>query len=547
VILTVPKYEQRPRPTLGPLVCRFIEENLVHGPGDLRGQPAKLDDEKRMPIWRLYEVWPHKRTDPESGRRVFKRACIMLRKGSAKTEFAAWLALCEVHPDAPVRVMGWKGGLPIGGGVTDAYVPLLANSEEQSGELCFGAVKAILEDCELGRDFDIGLERIVHKSGMGKVLPVANAPGTADGARTTFQVFDETHRLLLPRHKEAHRTMLANVPKRRTADAWSLEITTAPCPGENSVAEDTLQYARQVQAGKVKAPALFFFYRYASDKHKLATEKGLLDAIDEASGPVGEWSDRKTIAAQFSDPTMDEAYNRRVWLNQIARASTRAFDVEQWAKLHRKGYQVPAGAMITLGFDGARTFDSTALIGTEIKTGYQFQVALWERPWDAPEGWEVPVAEVTAAVDDAFRRFKVWRLYADPPYWESQVAEWAGRHGEQSVVVWPTYRTRAMGQAVIAFAGAVEAGELSHDGNADFSRHVGNAYRRTLHVRDDRGERLWTVQKERSDSPNKIDELVAAILSWEARKDAIAAGMGETKVSIYDQRVARGEEVLTRL
>jgi hypothetical protein len=39
-------------------VCEFIEQNLVFGPGDLRGQPAQLDDEKRAFVYRLYEVYP---------------------------------------------------------------------------------------------------------------------------------------------------------------------------------------------------------------------------------------------------------------------------------------------------------------------------------------------------------------------------------------------------------------------------------------------------------------------------------------------------------
>jgi hypothetical protein len=39
--------DDTPFPTLGPQVCDFIEQNLVFGPGDLRGQPAVLDDEKR--------------------------------------------------------------------------------------------------------------------------------------------------------------------------------------------------------------------------------------------------------------------------------------------------------------------------------------------------------------------------------------------------------------------------------------------------------------------------------------------------------------------
>ena len=46
-ILVVPSLDEEPWPTLGGQVCAWIEANLTFGPGDLRGQPAKLDAEKR--------------------------------------------------------------------------------------------------------------------------------------------------------------------------------------------------------------------------------------------------------------------------------------------------------------------------------------------------------------------------------------------------------------------------------------------------------------------------------------------------------------------
>jgi hypothetical protein len=116
VILTVPVDEQF-YPTLGPQVCDFIEQNLVFGPGDLRGQPAVLDDEKRALVYRMYEVYPKKHA--QAGRRRFKRVGLSLRKGTAKTELAAWIAACELHPEAPVRCTGFtKKGEPIGGPVS---------------------------------------------------------------------------------------------------------------------------------------------------------------------------------------------------------------------------------------------------------------------------------------------------------------------------------------------------------------------------------------------------------------------------------------------
>ena len=131
----VPGLDDEPWPTLGPQVCAFIEEALIHGPGDLRGEPARLDDEKRALICRLYEIYPKEHA--LGGRRRFRRAALSLRKGVAKTELAAWVAAVELHPDAPVRCVGWDGDEPIGGSVTDPYIPLIAYTEEQRGVFSF--------------------------------------------------------------------------------------------------------------------------------------------------------------------------------------------------------------------------------------------------------------------------------------------------------------------------------------------------------------------------------------------------------------------------
>src|SRR5690606_27525184 len=121
-----------------------------------------------------------------------KRAGISLPKGTAKTELAAWIAAAELHPDAPVRCHGWSNGEPIGGPVTDPYIPMIAYTEEQSDELAYGALKAILEESPMIReDFDIGVEGIMRKGGDGKAVSLSGSPNARDGARTTFQIADE--------------------------------------------------------------------------------------------------------------------------------------------------------------------------------------------------------------------------------------------------------------------------------------------------------------------------------------------------------------------
>jgi phage terminase large subunit-like protein len=522
--------DQSPWPSLGGQVCDFIERNLVFGPGDLVGQPAVLDDEKRALIYRIYEVYPQGHR--MAGRRRFKRVGISLRKGSAKTEFAAWIAACELHPEGPVRCVGWtEGGEPIGGGVTDPYIPMVAYTEEQSEELAYGALRVILERSHLKDDFLIGFERIERKKGTGKAVALAAAPNSTDGARTTFQHFDETHRMTLQRLRDAHRTMLANVPKRVGADAWSLETTTAPEPGTGSVAEATMDYAVAVANGKVSDVRLFFFHRQAgkwrgeNDPLDLTTSDGIRAAIVEASGSVAEWSDIDSIIEQWNDPGADRAYLERVWLNRLVQGSSQAFDVERWKALAMKA-PVADGRLITLGFDGARFHDSTSVVATDVETGYQWMPGLWEKPIKTKaEEWKVPAEEVDALIRELFARFNVWRLYADPPYWEDWVSKWIGEYGKERVIEWWTNRRKQMSHALLNFKTAITAASISHDGDARLTRHIANSRRDDLPGwRDEQGKALWLIRKERPDSPNKIDAAMASVLSWEARTDAIAAG-----------------------
>lgn len=537
MILTVP-VDKVWYPSLGGPVCDWIQQNLCFGPGDLKGQPAVIDDEKRALIWRMYEVFP--KEHERAGRRRFKRVGLSLPKGLAKTELAAWLAACELHPEAPVRCVGWsKRGEPIGGPVNDPYIPMVAYTEEQSDELAYGALKTILEHSEAGEAFDIGLERIIRKDGSGKAVSLATAPSSADGARTTFQVCDETHWWTLPRLRKAHQTMMNNLAKRKLADPWTLEITTAPEPGTGSVAEGTMDYAVAVDEGRISDASLFYFHRQASDDHDLTTEEGARAAVIEASGSAAEWRDIEAVIALWKDPTTDRSFWERVWCNRLVKASSQAFDVEAW-KLLAKPREVPHGSLIVLGFDGAMFHDSTGLVATEVETGYQWLVKGWECPpgFGTPDKpWQVPTAEVDQVMRQTFEDYVVWRLYADPPFWQAWISKWAGDklmqplkergtgwEGER-VVEWWTNRPKPMAMALQAYDSAIKEQSISHDGNKDMVRHIGNSRRHDLPMRNELGESLWLIRKERKDSPQKIDFAMAGVLSWEARNDAIAAGV----------------------
>lgn len=536
-VLMVPCDDKESWPTLGPLVCQFIEENLIFGPGDLRGNPAVLDDEKRALIWRMYEVYPL--GHPLAGRRRFKRVGLSLAKGLAKTELAAWIAACELHPEAPVRCHGFdRRGNPLGGPVTDPYIPLVAYTEGQSDELAYGTLRVVLGEGPLRYDFDIGMDRIMRKRGDGKAVSLASSPSARDGARTTFQLADETHWWTTQKLLKAHQTMMANLPKRKLADAWALEVTTAPEPGTGSVAEDTMNYAKAIQEGRVKDARLFYFHRQASDEHDLTTEEGARAAVIEASGITAAWRDIDAIVELWRDPTTDRSYWERVWCNRLVKSGQQAFDTEAW-KLLRQENPVKKGDLIVLGFDGSQFNDSSGLVATHVKTGFQWKIGLWECPFGMADKWQVPTEEIDAAVEQAFTEYEVWRMYADPPYWQAWTAKWAGQFGADRVIEWWTNRRKPMSYALENYETAIKSGDISHDGDEDFVRHLGNAVRRDLPQKDEEtGKPLWLISKERRDSPNKIDLAMASVLSWEARTDAISAGAKSTK-SIYETRGVR--------
>ena len=537
--LIVPPLDEEPWPTLGPEVCAFIEERLVYGPGDLKGKPYEIEPEFRAQLYRAYEIYPQGHR--LEGRRRFKRVALSLRKGTAKTEKAMIVAACEAHPEGPVRCDGFDAaGVPVTRGVQDPYIPLMAYTVEQTEDLGFNVLRTILEEAGMDDVFDIGLERIVVRNAQGreagKIVALAGSPNARDGARTTFQHFDETHRMYLPKLVSAVSTMLENAQKRRMADPWSLETTTSPEPGQGSVAENTMEYAEAIYQGKVDDPSLFFFHRQANDLCPMDTVEEVRAAVVEASGPAAEWSgDIDAIVSRWFEPKVDRQYWRRVWLNQRVSGSSRAFDFDRWRApwvetedgpppgLFRAGFVVPPKNMITLGFDGARHFDATALIATDVESGFQWPLGIWERPPHV-EDWEIPEDDVLDAMEHAFDTYNVWRCYADPPYWEQTISSWQGRWGDKRVISWYTRRKQPMAYALKAYRNAQISGEVTNNGDETFARHIGNAHKWVQTSFDEDGEPIWLLKKERADSPLKIDAAMAGALAWEARRDCIASG-----------------------
>jgi phage terminase large subunit-like protein len=526
-------------PSLGGHVCAWLETYLVHGPGDIQGLPIALDDELRLFVWRAYELRP-------DGARSFRRAFLSRPKGRGKSELAAMLAggeLCgpvrfDHYADAgercPLTGYVFAAGEPVGRPVTAPEVLCIATEEGQAG-FVYQAARYMLRHGEAANAYplDAGITR-TYLDGGGSMEPVTAAANSKDGGKSTFVVADETHLWLTRELRALHATVKRNIVKRRTADGWLLETSTAYEPGMQSVAEASLDVWRMVQSGELDDPSLLVDHRQAPDNIDIYDRDALRAAVVKVYGAAAGWTNVDGILAEFADPATDEADNRRYWLNQVVKSSDQWMDSAAWEACADLSKRVEDRERITLGFDGSIRDDATALIGCRLEDGHLFPIAIWERRDErrletirshgAPE-WEIDRAAVDAAVHEAMTRYRVVRMYADDWQWQDALDRWESEF-PKVVIGWPTNRQRAMVHALERIHTAVMTRECTHDGNAQMTRHVLNARKRAVRSGD-------LIEKDRPRSTRKIDAAVAATLAYEARADAIASGELKIKATGY--------------
>jgi hypothetical protein len=315
-----------------------------------------------------------------------------------------------------------------------------------------------------------------------------------------------------------------------------LYVTTAGRPGQGSVAEQVHREAEAIARGEVDRPRLMYFHREAGPGHDMSTFEGRVAAITEATSPaVLEFSDVEDIAEQWDRPKADHEYLERVWTNRWHQAAAQAFNPLRFAELARPGASIPRGALVTVGFDGARYRDACGFVVTDVVTGLQELVGRWERR-DDQDDYEVDPADVTQVLaEQVFDRFSVWRLYGDPPHFVETMGDWAGRWPDQ-VEEWWTNRRRPMAEAVRAYREAIDGGQLAHNGDPDLVRHVGNAGKKRTNLRDEEtGEFLHILGKLHELA--KFDFCMAAVLSWRARLDALKAGATAPEEMFVPERI----------
>jgi hypothetical protein len=452
-------------PSLGYEVLDWIADHLAT-PDRSEYERLTLTREQAQFVLNFYAL------DPGSGRRKYRRAVLSRPKGWGKSPILAAIACAEAL--GPVVPDGWDAaGEPVGRPWSlsrTPWVQLAAVSEDQTRN----AWAPLLEMLREGPAIDLfpGLEPMETFVNLpkGRIEFVTSSATSREGNRPVFCVLDQT-------------------------EEWK------PSNGGIRLAATLRRNLGKTGGSSIESP----------------------NAFEPGGGSVSEQS------AEYWKPQTARMY----YLNQVTHASDAWLAQPEWAGCSHPDAVVADGDVITVGFDGSRqrargVTDATALIGCRVTDGHLFELGVWEQPaGPAGDDWQVPTSEVDAAVRRAFDRFTVVGFYCDPARWEGYVAQWEAAYHKGLAVKasrdhpcewWMTGgRATLIVRALEQFHSAVVDGELSHDGSFALTRHVLNARRRP-------SRSGIQVAKEHPDSARKIDAAIAAVLAWQARLDAVAAG-----------------------
>jgi hypothetical protein len=494
-------------PTLGYQVASWIQSSCVIPDGEFAGEPYVLTDEMlRFLLW-------YYRIDPDSGRFYYDRGAQLVRPQKwGKGPFGAAMICAEAAEDGPVRPAGWDAaGEPVGKPWPTPFIQATAVSEGQTDNVWRMLIPMIERGALSAAIWDTGETRINLPSG-GRIEPPTASARSRLGQQLTFCLQDQTEswternggRLLA----DTQRRNLAGMGGRfvETCNAWD--------PRENSVAQ------RTAESGE---PGVYFddVDPGPGSVHNKADRRRMLRKVYGHSN----WVDLDRIDSEVIALLKrgEVAQAERYFFNRKEAGEDAAFRPDQINARADKEYEPAAGALIAIGVDGARFVDALAVVATEIETGFQWPLGIWERPAHAPEDYEHPPDEVDGVMVEAFERFQVWRVYIDPQWIDHLLERWQGRWGQKRVIPWYTNRPRQIAWAVRSYVNAFAAGDNSHSGEETFVRHLKQARKQKVNVFDDKHRQMHTLSKDSPDSPRKMDGAMAGVLSWEARGDAIAA------------------------
>lgn len=498
-----------PRRSLGLQVAGWCSKHLraLDGEGNWRFTPEQL----RFLI-HYYAV-------NDLGERSVKVCVLQRLKGWGKDPLGMVIALAELL--GPVRFSHWEDGWAIGKPVALPWVQVAAVSKDQTRNAS-NLIPVLLKP-ETRQKYSVsqGVDLIRARGGEAFLEMVPASPESLQGRRSTFVLADEIqHWLPSNRGRDMWETAEPNAAK---VGGHILAITNAYLPGEESVGEVVHREYNKIQAGEAADRGLMIDSISAPPDAPME-EKELRCLVPMLRGD-SVWLKIENVLPSLQSTSLSLSTLRRMWLNQSAARDDALYTPGQIAAVCDESLVLRKGDPIVLGFDGAKSDDSTALVAVRTTDFTAHLVALWEAP-PRKRGWKVDTRAVDAEVHRVFRDYNVQGFYADLAYWDVWVHEWEQAYGDDMEV-----RSTADRPIAWDMRGRHKAGTQAHEmllesifeeklriaDDVRLRRHIQNAVRRE-------NAHGVSFSKASADSPDKVDAYAALMLAVLCYHDRQAKG-----------------------
>lgn len=484
------------------------------------------DEQVRLLLW-WYAV-------DENGQYVYREGVIRRLKGWGKDPFAAAMSLAELC--GPVAFSHFDDrGEPVGKPRNAAWVTIAAVSQDQTKNTF--SLFPVMISKKLKADYGLDVNRfIIYSQAGGRIEAATSAPASMEGNRPTFVIQNETQWWGSgPDGKVNEGHAMASVIEgnmTKVDGSRTLSICNAHIPGTETVAEKSYVEWQDVQSGKSVDTGMMY------DALEAPADTPISEIPSEREDPVGfaegldklrqglivargdsTWLPIEDIIKSILSTKNVVTESRRKFLNQVNAAEDSWLSPQEWDRVAVPGAKLEPKEKITLGFDGSKSNDWTALVACRVSDGMLFLIKVWD---PAKHGGEVPREDVDATVRSCFERYEVVAFRADVKEFESYVDAWGQSYKKK-------IRVNASPNNVVAFdmrgqqkrfaldcerlEDAVVEREVSHDGNPVLRQHVLNAKRHPTNYD------AIAIRKATKDSSKKIDAAVCAVLAYGARHD----------------------------
>lgn len=526
-----------PERTLGWHVLSWAYQNLTMFDGS--GPFVPTPEQERFVLW-FYAL-------DEDNRFAYPTAVLQRCKGWGKDPLAAVLCIVELVGPCTYwkEVVGQDGETYIlGRSNPNAWVGLGATSKDQTANTrsFFQSIVPARTRAKYG--MEIQKENIYAGAGQ-RLSTYGTSPRSMEGTRLTFFIANETHHWDSSNDGiDFYRTITGNLAKvPYPKQGRMLAITNAYVPGRGSQAELTREAEQKVWDGLAHSTGTLYDSLEAHPDAPMTAEWAPF-ILEQVRGDA-KWLSWENNKVEILRGDLPVSHKRRMWYNQVVTSEESLFDerdISHCTVDYTDGthHDLEPGDVITLGFDGGQTDDSTALVAFRPSDRLLVPIAVWERP-DGVEDWEVSAEHVDSAVHWAMNRYDVQAFYADVYPWTSYVNSWSAEFRDRlkiraSATSTVGFDMRGNKKAIAAnneaFVADVREGKVKLNGDPFMRRHMLNA-----EARYD-GFGLKFGKRGGRESPHKIDVLIAGTLAYMAAHDLTERGRPERKK--YSRRLLQG-------